>query len=85
MRSILMPFAKPDLYDEIWQAFAVLLPVKTVGVMGDARSYEYVCALRAVTSSDGMTADSYAFDHAFLSRVATRIVNEVQRRQPGRL
>jgi len=66
------------LYDEIWQAFAVLLPVKTVGVMGDARSYEYVCALRAVTSSDGMTADSYAFDHAFLARVATRIVNEVR-------
>jgi len=56
----------------------VLLPVKTVGVMGDARSYEYVCALRAVTSSDGMTADSYAFDHAFLSHVATRIVNEVK-------
>ena len=69
---------KAGLYDEIWQAFAVLLPVKTVGVMGDARSYEYVCALRAVTSSDGMTADSYAFDHAFLSRVATRIVNEVK-------
>jgi GMP synthase (glutamine-hydrolysing) len=67
-----------ELYDEIWQAFAVLLPVKTVGVMGDARSYEYVCALRAVTSSDGMTADSYAFDHAFLARVATRIVNEVK-------
>jgi GMP synthase (glutamine-hydrolysing) len=66
------------LYDEIWQAFAVLLPVKTVGVMGDARSYEYVCALRAVTSSDGMTADSYSFDHAFLARVATRIVNEVK-------
>ena len=66
-----------ELYDEIWQAFAVLLPVKTVGVMGDARSYEHVCALRAVTSSDGMTADSYAFDHAFLSHVATRIVNEV--------
>jgi len=69
---------KAGLYDEIWQAFAVLLPVKTVGVMGDARSYEYVCALRAVTSSDGMTADSYAFDHAFLSHVATRIVNEVK-------
>ena len=65
------------LYDEIWQAFAVLLPVKTVGVMGDARSYEYVCALRAVTSTDGMTADSYSFSHEFLSRVATRIVNEV--------
>jgi len=69
---------KAGLYDEIWQAFAVLLPVKTVGVMGDARSYEYVCALRAVTSSDGMTADSYAFEHDFLSRVATRIVNEVK-------
>jgi len=54
------------------------LPVKTVGVMGDARSYEYACALRAVTSSDGMTADSYAFSHEFLSRAATRIVNEVR-------
>ena len=66
------------LYDEIWQAFAVLLPVKTVGVMGDDRTYEFVCALRAVTSSDGMTADSYPFEHAFLARVATRIVNEVR-------
>jgi len=69
---------KAGLYDEIWQAFAVLLPVKTVGVMGDDRTYEHVCALRAVTSSDGMTADSYAFDHAFLARTATRIVNEVR-------
>ncbi len=68
---------KAGLYDEIWQAFAVLLPVKSVGVMGDTRSYEYVCALRAVTSSDGMTADSFAFSHEFLSRTATRIVNEV--------
>jgi GMP synthase (glutamine-hydrolysing) len=66
------------LYDEIWQAFAVLLPVRTVGVMGDARTYDYVCALRAVTSTDGMTADSYAFSHDFLSRVSTRIVNEVK-------
>jgi len=66
------------LYDAIWQAFAVLLPVKTVGVMGDGRTYDYVCALRAVTSTDGMTADVYPFDAAFLSRVATRIVNEVQ-------
>ena len=66
------------LYDKIWQAFAVLLPVKTVGVMGDDRTYDFVCALRAVTSSDGMTADSYPFEHAFLSRVATRIVNEVK-------
>jgi len=65
------------LYDAIWQAFAVLLPVKTVGVMGDGRTYDSVCALRAVTSTDGMTADIFAFDAAFLSRVATRIVNEV--------
>ncbi|MGY9020972.1 MAG: glutamine-hydrolyzing GMP synthase [Alphaproteobacteria bacterium] len=69
---------KAGLYDEIWQAFAVLLPVRTVGVMGDARSYDYVCALRAVTSTDGMTADSYPFEHVFLSRVATRIINEVR-------
>ena len=69
---------KAGLYDEIWQAFAVLLPVKTVGVMGDARSYEYVCALRAVTSTDGMTADVYPFEASFLTRVATRLVNEVK-------
>ena len=66
------------LYDEIWQAFAVLLPVKTVGVMGDARTYEAVCALRAITSVDGMTADFYPFDMTFLGRVANRIVNEVK-------
>ena len=65
------------LYDAIWQAFAVLLPVRSVGVMGDARTYDNVCALRAVTSVDGMTADVYPFDAAFLTRVATRIVNEV--------
>jgi GMP synthase (glutamine-hydrolysing) len=65
------------LYDAIWQAFAVLLPVRTVGVMGDARTYDYVCGLRAVTSVDGMTADVYPFSSEFLSRVATRIVNEV--------
>ena len=65
------------LYDAIWQAFAVLLPVRTVGVMGDGRTYDCVCALRAVTSTDGMTADVYPFDAAFLGRVATRIVNEV--------
>jgi GMP synthase (glutamine-hydrolysing) len=69
---------KAGLYDEIWQAFAVLLPVKTVGVMGDGRTYDNVCALRAVTSTDGMTADIYPFDSAFLSRVATRIINEVK-------
>jgi GMP synthase (glutamine-hydrolysing) len=66
------------LYDEIWQAFAVLLPVRSVGVMGDERSYEFVLALRAVTSSDGMTADYYRFDAAFLGRVANRIINEVK-------
>jgi GMP synthase (glutamine-hydrolysing) len=69
---------KAGLYDEIWQAFAVLLPVRTVGVMGDGRTYERVCGLRAVTSVDGMTADVYPFESAFLSRVATRIVNEVK-------
>ncbi|MDE2240485.1 MAG: glutamine-hydrolyzing GMP synthase, partial [Rhodospirillales bacterium] len=66
------------LYDAIWQAFAVLLPVKSVGVMGDGRTYDQVCALRAVTSTDGMTADVYPFDIGFLSRVAGRIVNEVR-------
>jgi GMP synthase (glutamine-hydrolysing) len=66
------------LYDAIWQAFAVLLPVRTVGVMGDARTYDNVCALRAVTSTDGMTADVFPFDAGFLTRVAGRIVNEVR-------
>ena len=66
------------LYDAIWQAFAVLLPVKTVGVMGDERTYDHVCAIRAVTSTDGMTADYYPFPHDFLGRVATRIINEVR-------
>jgi GMP synthase (glutamine-hydrolysing) len=69
---------KAGLYDQIWQAFAVLLPVRTVGVMGDGRTYDHVCALRAVTSSDGMTADYYPFEHGFLARTATRIVNEVK-------
>jgi len=69
---------KAGLYDEIWQAFAVLLPVRTVGVMGDARTYDYVLALRAVTSTDGMTADYYPFEHDFLGRVSTRIINEVR-------
>lgn len=66
------------LYDEIWQAFAVILPVRTVGVMGDGRTYDYVLALRAVTSTDGMTADWYPFSHEFLARVSNRIVNEVR-------
>jgi GMP synthase (glutamine-hydrolysing) len=69
---------KAGLYDEIWQAFAVLLPVRTVGVMGDGRTYDKVCGLRAVTSVDGMTADVYPFESAFLARCATRIVNEVK-------
>jgi GMP synthase (glutamine-hydrolysing) len=66
------------LYDEIWQAFAVLLPVQTVGVMGDGRTYEFVCALRAVTSVDGMTADFYPYEMKFLGKAATRIINEVR-------
>jgi GMP synthase (glutamine-hydrolysing) len=69
---------KAGLYDTIWQAFAVLLPVRTVGVMGDGRTYDHVLALRAVTSVDGMTADFFPFDMAFLGRCATRIINEVK-------
>ncbi|AMS44036.1 MULTISPECIES: glutamine-hydrolyzing GMP synthase [Aminobacter] len=69
---------KAGLYDAIWQAFAVLLPVQTVGVMGDGRTYEFVCALRAVTSVDGMTADFYHYDMNFLGQAATRIINEVR-------
>jgi GMP synthase (glutamine-hydrolysing) len=69
---------KAGLYDAIWQAFAVLLPVRSVGVMGDARTYDAVCALRAVTSTDGMTADYFDFGHDFLGRTATRIINEVR-------
>jgi len=69
---------RAGLYDDIWQAFAVLLPVRTVGVMGDYRTYDYVVGLRAVTSTDGMTADFYPFDMAFIGRIATRIVNEVK-------
>lgn len=69
---------KAGLYDAIWQAFCVLLPVRTVGVMGDSRSYDYACALRAVTSTDGMTADFYPYDMAFLARVSNRIINEVK-------
>lgn len=69
---------KHGLYDEIWQAFAAILPLKTVGVMGDARTYDYALALRAVTSVDGMTADYYPFTHDFLGETATRIINEVK-------
>ncbi|EJF80849.1 GMP synthase [glutamine-hydrolyzing] [Bartonella sp. DB5-6] len=69
---------KAGLYDKIWQAFAILLPVQTVGVMGDGRTYEFACALRAVTSVDGMTADFYPYDMEFLSKTAARIINEVR-------
>ncbi|MGH1364246.1 MAG: glutamine-hydrolyzing GMP synthase [Calditrichia bacterium] len=69
---------KADLYDKIWQAFCVLLPVQTVGVMGDERTYEYVAALRAVTSTDGMTADWYPLPYDFLADVSNRIINEVK-------
>jgi len=69
---------KHNLYDEIWQAFVAILPVKTVGVMGDGRTYDFACALRAVTSVDGMTADYYPFTHEFLGETATRIINEVK-------
>ena len=69
---------KEKLYDKIWQAFCVLLPVKTVGVMGDSRTYEYVCAIRAVNSIDGMTADYYPFDQSFLKKVSSSIVNKVK-------
>ena len=68
---------KHGLYDEIWQAFVAILPVRTVGVMGDGRTYDYACALRAVTSVDGMTADYYPYTHEFLGETATRIINEV--------
>ena len=66
------------LYDEIWQAFAAILPVRTVGVMGDGRTYDHALALRAVTSVDGMTAEAYPFSHDFLNETATRIINEVR-------
>jgi len=69
---------KHGLYDDIWQAFVAILPVRTVGVMGDGRTYDFACALRAVTSVDGMTADYYPFTHEFLGETATRIINEVQ-------
>lgn len=69
---------KAGLYDEIWQAFAVLLPVQTVGVMGDVRTYEHVCGLRAVTSVDGMTADWYHMPYDVLARMSNRIINEVR-------
>ena len=67
-----------NLYDKIWQAYAALLPIKTVGVMGDSRTYEYVCLLRAVTSEDGMTADYFNFPENFLDNISNKIVNNVK-------
>ena len=69
---------KNNLYHNIWQAYAALLPIKTVGVMGDSRTYEYICLLRAVTSQDGMTADYYNFPKNFLDRISNKIVNNVK-------
>jgi GMP synthase (glutamine-hydrolysing) len=76
--AIILEIRKVGLYDKIWRAFAVPLPVRTVGVMGDGRTYDSVCALRAVKSVDGMTADFYPFDMTFLCRAATRTINEVK-------
>ena len=67
---------KRNIYDKIWQAFTVLIPIKTVGVMGDERTYDYICGIRAVTSVDGMTADFYKFNHKDLAEISTKIVNE---------
>ena len=69
---------KEKLYNKIWQAYAALLPVKTVGVMGDSRTYEYTCLIRAVTSVDGMTADFFSFDKNFLTNISNKIVNSVR-------
>ena len=69
---------KDKLYDKIWQAYAALLPVKTVGVMGDNRTYEHICLLRAITSEDGMTADFFNFDKKFLQKISNKIINSVK-------
>ena len=67
-----------NLYDRIWQAYAALLPVKTVGVMGDNRTYEYLCLLRAITSEDGMTADFYQFNKSYIQSISNKIVNNIK-------
>ena len=69
---------KSNLYNKIWQAFTVLLPVKTVGVMGDNRTYDYICLLRAITSSDGMTADYFDFSKKFMQNVSNKIINNIK-------
>ena len=69
---------RTNYYNKIWQAYAALLPVKTVGVMGDSRTYEYICLLRAITSEDGMTADFFNFDKKFLQKISNKIINSVK-------
>ena len=69
---------KSNLYNKIWQAYAALLSTKTVGVMGDSRTYEYTCLLRAVTSEDGMTADYFSFPKNFLDKISNKIINNVK-------
>ena len=69
---------KKNLYNKIWQAYAALLPIKTVGVMGDARTYEYTCLIRAVVSEDGMTADYFYFSKTFLDEISNKIINSVR-------
>ena len=75
--SFIKLIKEEGLYDKIWQAFCVLLPVNTVGVMGDNRTYEKICVLRAVTSIDGMTAETYKFNDEFIKRCANEIINSV--------
>ena len=74
----ILQLKKKNLYDKIWQAYAALLPVKTVGVMGDNRTYEYICLLRAITSSDGMTADYFDFSKKFMQKVSNKIINNIR-------
>ena len=69
---------KNGLYNQIWQAYAALLPIKTVGVMGDTRTYENICLLRAVTSEDGMTADYFSFPKSFIDNISNKIINNVK-------
>ena len=78
MYLTMYPFKKSNYYNKIWQAYAALLPMKTVGVMGDNRTYEYTCLLRAVTSEDGMTADFFSFDKNFLQKISNKIVNSIR-------
>ena len=76
--NFLLKLKKHNLYNKIWQAYAALLPVKTVGVMGDNRTYEYICLLRAITSEDGMTADFFQFKKSFMQSISNQIVNNIR-------